>query len=58
MERLGKQHIGFHLCVTQSIVRELHTTGSSIDKKTHKLEAEVINRFIYKYDDPFDEIEL
>jgi hypothetical protein len=41
MERLGKQHIGFHLCVSQSIARGLNSLGSSISKQAQELEAEV-----------------
>jgi hypothetical protein len=41
MERLGKQHIGFHLCVSQSIVRGLNAMGASIRKQAQDLEAEV-----------------
>jgi hypothetical protein len=41
LERLGKQHIGFHLCVSQSIARGLTSLGSSISKQSQDLEAEV-----------------
>lgn len=41
MERLGKQHIGFHLCVSQSIARGLNSLGQSIAKQSQVLEAEV-----------------
>lgn len=40
-EKVGKQHIGYSLCVSQSISREFSEYAKSNSRKIHDLELKV-----------------
>jgi len=40
-ERLGKQHIGFSLCISQSIARELYDHGRSSSRRVQEIETKL-----------------